>query len=451
MAAVYASPTLTLQSPARAQVFAWYDFIKRELPDVFLTQSVTSSTNYPISFAAQPYGLPSPPLGSGNDLDYMLPLGSGVSPPGEGVYGASYFAAAGLYKNIGYMPAGYDGVDNDGNGLIDEWAEGVNAPPSYTVSPPSPTNPTLTVQQVVQGNLNLHQHHTARAEMLYAILVEGVGPLGSAFSPDDFTDREVQDTDGDGLPEFVDAWGQPLQFFRWPLLYHTDSQKGQVVAYWDYTQTPPASSASPLYNPPYLSVFDAREQDPLDPNQQLMAPAWWSSSSNGTNYFYHFPGLAQSTPGIGASFGVNAFEFFFHRLTEPISPAGGNQYWDRGTTYGSRRAFSTRPLILSGGPDKQLGVFHYPDTPYPETATISAAQLLMVENNAMPFANDFTNSSTTMTTKGYTIPAGPPLTPITPDTYSYDTNAQTSFGLQESGKDDISNLNRQASIGAGGP
>ena len=52
------------------------------------------------------------------------------------------------------------------------------------------------------------------------------GPLGSVFSRDDFSDREVKDTDGDGLPEFVDAWGQPLQFFRWPLLYHTDTQRG---------------------------------------------------------------------------------------------------------------------------------------------------------------------------------------------------------------------------------
>ena len=64
--------------------------------------------------------------------------------------------------------------------------------------------------------------------MLYALLVEGHGPLGSVFSRDDFTDKEVQDTDSDGLPEFVDAWGQPLQFYRWPLLYHSDIQRGQV-------------------------------------------------------------------------------------------------------------------------------------------------------------------------------------------------------------------------------
>ena len=133
----------------------------------------------------------------------------------------------------------------------------------------------------MQGNLAAHQHNTARSETLYAILVEGVGPLGSVFSRDDFSDREVKDTDGDGLPEFVDAWGQPLQFFRWPLLYHSDTQRGQVIDYWDYTQTPPVAQAVELFNPPYRSVFEAREQDPLDPNQQLMAPAWWSSSQNG--------------------------------------------------------------------------------------------------------------------------------------------------------------------------
>ena len=27
---------------------------------------------------------------------------------------------------------------------------------------------------------------------------------------------EIVDTDGDGLMEIVDAWGQPLRFYRWP-------------------------------------------------------------------------------------------------------------------------------------------------------------------------------------------------------------------------------------------
>ena len=36
-----------VQTSARAQVFAWYDYLKRELPDVFFFQT---DTNYPINF-----------------------------------------------------------------------------------------------------------------------------------------------------------------------------------------------------------------------------------------------------------------------------------------------------------------------------------------------------------------------------------------------------------------
>ena len=95
------------------------------------------------------------------------------------------------------------------SGLVDDIGEGVNS--------------TTDSDDVHDGPCDRHKHITARSEMLYALLVEGRGPLGSVFSRDDFTDREVQDTDGDGLPEFVDAWGQPLQFFRWPSITPTSS------------------------------------------------------------------------------------------------------------------------------------------------------------------------------------------------------------------------------------
>ena len=235
-----------------------------ELPDVFFVQNTTGP--YPLNFAANPYIWDAnlTPLGQ-----YVLPLGRGdgfachqdscghSQPGGHGIYGASYSAAAGVYKNLGYLPTGYDGIDNDGNGLIDNWAEGVGHPPSFNADP--------QVVATVQANLAAHQHNTARSETLYAILVEGVGPLGSVFSRDDFSDREVKDTDGDGLPEFVDAWGQPLQFFRWPLLYHTDTQRGQVIDYWDYTQTPPVTSAVELFNPPYRSAIRGPRAGPAGP------------------------------------------------------------------------------------------------------------------------------------------------------------------------------------------
>ncbi len=168
----------------RAQVFAWFDYIKSELPDVFFVQNTTGP--YPLNFAFPLNGYPGNPIDAQNLGNFMLPIGNSVAGPlnpplnppptytpgygagnysntvGTGIFGASYFAAAGVYKNLGYLPAGYDGVDNNGNGAIDEWAEGVDG-----------TNSAQVV-----ANLNAHQHHTARAETLYAVLVEGVGPLG---------------------------------------------------------------------------------------------------------------------------------------------------------------------------------------------------------------------------------------------------------------------------------
>ena len=237
-----------------AQVIATYDYIKAEMPDVFFvdpafrTNPTGYSGAYPINFTGLPYpGTPLVPLGH-----YVLPLGHMINGPrnavpntstspapwttgfgdshfdavtgnlisthpelgtnGTGINGASYSAAAGLYKNLGFAPAGFDMQDNDGNGLVDDWAEATSGG---------------NAAQITASILN-HTHNTARAEMLYALLVEGAGPLGSVFNRDDFTDKEVKDTDGDGLPEFVDAWGQPLQFFRWPILYHSDIQRGQV-------------------------------------------------------------------------------------------------------------------------------------------------------------------------------------------------------------------------------
>jgi hypothetical protein len=427
----------------RAQVIAWYDYIKREMPDTFFVQ--TGNANYPINFTGTPYpksggtttdqnglGLYIVPLGNSITSNTIPPLGDGsgtvynannltglaeYNPTGEGIYGASYPAAAGLYKNLGYQPQGYDAVDNNQNGMIDEYAEG--APDSAT-------------QATVQAHLANHNHITARAEMLYAILVEGRGPLGSVFNRDDFTDKEVQDTDLDGLPEFVDAWGNPLQFFRWPILYHSDIQRGQVI-----TST---GGSSWNLSPPYLSIYEQREQDPLDQNQQLVAPAWWSGAFNNSagNNFAGYPSKASS---VNASAGVQAFEYYFHRLTEPYPNAGGANYWDRGTTYGSRRAFYTKFLVLSGGLDGLPGVFLYSDATLSSMSPDNASWALIAnENNAMPFSVsdvDFTSSAVYSST---TITYTASLDPTTPSTGD----------LLQAAQDDITNQTLQTSVGIGG-
>ncbi len=60
------------------------------------------------------------------------------------------------------------------------------------------------------------RHPTESSEILYYMLSQmqsfGVPPVGES----EFTTSEVRDTDGDGLLEFVDSWGRPLRFYRWP-------------------------------------------------------------------------------------------------------------------------------------------------------------------------------------------------------------------------------------------
>jgi hypothetical protein len=349
----------------RAQVIAQVDRLKAEMPDVFIVQGAPAGvrTNYyPLNFAATAY--PGTAYSSGiaafdAHAHGFYPMGGGVYdnpmaqsfgavsltsglPDVQGAYGATWAAAAGFSKqlalaaaNLGGTPptpanAGYDGVDSNANGLVDELAEQGGLAANV-----------LTL-------LSRHTHKTARSEALYALLVEGQGPFGSAFSRDDFTDNEVKDTDGDGLLEFVDAWGEPLQFYRWPIAYASDVQKGAFA----FVSTPGNAGY-------YSGPNEARQQNPLDPNQQLMSPAWW----NNVAYMDASTPWPASAPLSGPAW---FFQQNFFALTEPnaayaasISASVGSVVWDRGVLSSStsrRRAYYSRFLILSGGPDKTPGV-----------------------------------------------------------------------------------------------
>jgi type II secretory pathway pseudopilin PulG len=461
----------TVTNTQRAIVIARYDQLKAEIPDVFLLSYVPTTTgtppDYPFNFAAQLYtaGSASPNLPSAatNYAGYFLPLGNGIldggsvpgttaasvtsfggapaiilntswNPTGTGIFGASYTAAAGLYKNLGYAPAGYDGADNNQNGLVDEYAEGILG---------------LNAAQIAQITTNLfnHTHKTARAEVLYALLVEGQGPLGSVFAKDDFTDKEVKDTDGDGMPEFVDGWGEPLQFYRWPIYYNSDLQRGVPVNN-KFNQSPvvngvpqPASFAvgNGVMNFPYQGQFDPREQDTLDPSQQLMAPSWWSvqfnsGASSTLSYSSAQAGTALLSPG------ATAFSTFFHPLVEPMIAAGASIgtppspfLWDRGSTFYPRRAFFTKFLIVSSGPDQQLGIARL-DSLAPPGTTISMPSFTagdaLIESQARLF--NFYDASKTSGLAG-AADANP-----SPVLYGGGTT------LNDASQDDISNHNYQA-------
>ena len=186
----------------RAQVIAWYDYIKREMPDTFFVQNAapTAARVYPINFAANPY-----PLSGGTTTDpaglgiYILPMGNSIrelvpcpgrrqrrlgysltnntglmeyNPAGDGIYGAAYAVAAGIYKNLGYLPIGYDGVDNNGDGTDRRCAEGIGTPNV------APVRLTWSSADLGQS----HAHHGAGGDALRPP-GRGPGPAGLGLQP----------------------------------------------------------------------------------------------------------------------------------------------------------------------------------------------------------------------------------------------------------------------------
>jgi hypothetical protein len=452
IAATYLPSGQSLASAQRAQVIAQFDQVRAEVPDFFVvnTQSLnpaqsfppggTPNANYPLNFGGLPY-----PLSNSDYANYVLPLskglvfvpGTGYVPPpqapiplqdarrpGTGIFGASYTAASGIYKNLGYAPQGYDGVDNNGNGFVDEVAES-----------------GLTIAQIAE-KLQNHQHKTARSEMLYALLVEGQGPLGSVFNREDFTEQEVQDTDGDGLPEFIDAWGEPLRFYRWPLLYSPSNVGDAGSPTGAYTQKGPS---------PYDST-EARQVDQLDPAQTLMAPSWWWSQVNGNPpNTVRFSSVGFQGAGR-VSAGAVAFMSYFHTLLDPLpdwtngTPAIGTA-WDR-SSFLQRRSYYSRPLILSGGPDKVPGLAEL-DTDYKELVEASLPLGGSYDGSGTPAippspaaASQIENLAAQIDPRLFLFPPGAGTflgTGLRYGLYRDQPNNQTSLFLQASGQDDISN------------
>ncbi|MDO5554123.1 MAG: type II secretion system protein [Planctomycetia bacterium] len=69
---------------------------------------------------------------------------------------------------------------------------------------------------------DIGQQATFNAELLYLVVMNGDTDARSIFS-----EREIGDTNDNGLPEFLDGWGNPIHWFRQPVgLPETDRQDG---------------------------------------------------------------------------------------------------------------------------------------------------------------------------------------------------------------------------------
>ncbi|MBN2295884.1 MAG: prepilin-type N-terminal cleavage/methylation domain-containing protein [Pirellulales bacterium] len=95
------------------------------------------------------------------------------------------------------------------------------------------------------GTIDLGLHPSA--ELLYMIV------MAIPEAAEQFSGTEIADTDGNGLPEFIDGWGHPIKFIRWPVGFLRD---GSVVKI-----TPPVT----ITYGAETDLQDVNTPDPFDP------------------------------------------------------------------------------------------------------------------------------------------------------------------------------------------
>jgi prepilin-type N-terminal cleavage/methylation domain-containing protein len=139
------------------------------------------------------------------------------------------------------------------------------------------------------------------AELLYLIMTTAAGDEDSGGVH--FSSKDIGDTDADGMPEFVDAWGKPLRWMRWPSGFLNDPLTVGL--------TPPSTSWGLVTdlvsgNPPDHLIDP--DPDPFDPRRV------WT--------------VMNSEPGN-------------------VSPPPGNVL---------KTGYRIVPLIMSAGPDGEFGV-----------------------------------------------------------------------------------------------
>ena len=159
------------------------------------------------------------------------------------------------------------------------------------------------------------------AECLYLVMTTGFGDENSDGQA--WHTRDVADTDRDGMPEFIDGWGTPIEWIRWPAGFFSELQ--------------PASMPTGDHDP-------ATSPDPFDPRGiDRLAPTGGSNPPPPRGYSI-FPLIVSAGPdGTGRNDARGSFGLYFllksradlsQEFSDPYLPyldASGTQTYQRGT------------------------------------------------------------------------------------------------------------------------
>lgn len=169
---------------------------------------------------------------------------------------------------------------------------GPYADPRYDYSTPAKTFETLALK---------HQS----AECLYMILTTGTND--ESFGRNQVRPSETGDVDQDGMPEFLDAWGRPIEWFRWPAGFLSDLQPGVMMG--GLPQRDVSNSGDP-FDPQQVGLAVPPPQDPMQPGDDASIPAPWA-------YNFRLTPLIVSA-GQDGEFGL----FFGHHFLDDYASLG---------------------------------------------------------------------------------------------------------------------------------
>lgn len=181
----------------------------------------------------------------------------------------------------------------------------------------------------------------ANAELLY-LIVEG-SDLNGSSAIELFGKSEIGDTDNDGLNEFIDAFGQPIRWIRWPAGFAGSSR------YYPDMLDPTLVSGSPAR----LTVAS----EPID--RLGTDPGWGTALQPGT-------GLSPLviSGGLDRAFGIRFREIDRYSPPPVLPPSVG--------TFDGRPSYSSAesPWTLSG-----YGLTSMPDPWYPRDPTVVGVRM----------------------------------------------------------------------------
>jgi prepilin-type N-terminal cleavage/methylation domain-containing protein len=179
------------------------------------------------------------------------------------------------------------------------WPGPIGGPP--VVIPPTATN--LSYQRRCNNNgVGFPSAQFEDAECLYLIITSGLSDntmAGEHISPND-----IGDADGDGMPEFHDAWGNPIHYIRWAPGFVSDVQPSppDVVARHDpFDPLKLQGNAFALYPLIYSAGPDGAGDllhplwNPNSATNSIQPPQAFSlpSSSSTLTWQYYVPNLNQ--------------------------------------------------------------------------------------------------------------------------------------------------------------